>query len=90
MIENIGHDIKTENTFEEYPIEEATFNNFYIDEQNEGKRFYWAELEKHVFFIMRVNFINKSASCVKSKISDEIRCGIFYFSYLVSRDTMFA
>ena len=37
MIENIGHDIKTENTFEEYPIEEATFNNFYIDEQNEGK-----------------------------------------------------
>ena len=38
MIENIGHDIKTENTFEEYPIEEATFNNFYIDEQNEGRQ----------------------------------------------------
>ena len=37
MIENIGHDIKTENTFEEYPIEEATFNNFYIDEQNDGE-----------------------------------------------------
>ena len=37
MIENVGHDIKTENTFEEYPIEETTFNNFYIDEQNDGK-----------------------------------------------------
>ena len=37
MIENVGHDIKTENTFEEYPIEESTFNNFYIDEQNDGK-----------------------------------------------------
>ena len=42
MIENVGHDIKTENTFEEYPIEESTFNNFYIDEQNDGK--------KHHFF----------------------------------------
>ena len=40
MIENVGHDIKTENTFEEYPIEESTFNNFYIDEQNDGKKHY--------------------------------------------------
>ena len=46
MIENIGHDIKTENTFEEYPIEEATFNNFYIDEQNDGKHFCWPVVHK--------------------------------------------
>ena len=36
MIENTDHDIKTENTFEEYPIEESTFDNFYIDDQNDS------------------------------------------------------
>ena len=37
MIENTDHDIKTENTFEEYPMDtETTFDNFYIDDQNDG------------------------------------------------------
>ena len=58
MIENVGHDIKTENTFEEYPIEESTFSNFYIDEQNDGKKHHiLAEFLSFKNFFARVIFL---------------------------------